>query len=180
MANDARQRIRTAFRRLDRRDSQLLDLRQRVANYAEAGRPPGSFLYSGVSAQSRASAPGGVASTSPQGCGAVTSPSQEHTRKLAAARQRRRRRREQRGEIVVPFVAADEFITWAIDTGRVDETRAWDRVALARALRLIVIEAMASRVTDGFAEAAVRRDQHEESPTRRPTDARKALPDREN
>lgn len=96
----------------------------------------------------------------------------ERKRELAAMRQRRRRQRERRGEIVVPYVVADEFIAWAIDTGRVDETRAWDRSALAKVLRLIVTEAMASRVTDGFGGTGVK---HGEEPTRRPPDARKDL-----
>ncbi|MFD1986820.1 hypothetical protein ACFSOZ_30775 [Mesorhizobium newzealandense] len=110
----------------------------------------------------------------------LTISSEERKRELAAERSRRRRRRERRGEFVLPFIATDEFVCWAIDHGWADETRAWDLPILAKALRLIVAEAMAaSRVTDGSAETAVNIDGSRSPATRRPTNARKSVPDDE-
>ncbi|ESY21430.1 hypothetical protein [Mesorhizobium sp. LNJC394B00] len=51
----------------------MLDLRQRVRNSAETCWPPGSFLFSGVSAQGRATSPGGVARAPPSDPRAVKS-----------------------------------------------------------------------------------------------------------
>lgn len=63
-------------------------------------------------------------------------------RELARARKRRHRKREKEHELVLDVALKDDFVTWALERGLVDERRAWDRGVLANIARRIIETAM--------------------------------------
>jgi hypothetical protein len=65
-------------------------------------------------------------------------------RELARARKRRHRMREKEGELVLDVPLKNDFVTWALDHGYVDDCRAWDRQVLAGVARRIIEKVIAS------------------------------------
>jgi hypothetical protein len=65
-------------------------------------------------------------------------------RELAKVRKRRHRKREKNHELVLAVPLRDDFVTWALERGYVDERQAWDRKTLARIARRIIETAMGS------------------------------------
>jgi hypothetical protein len=69
-------------------------------------------------------------------------PADIRKRELARARKRRHRKREKDHELVLDVALKDDFVTWALERGLVDERRAWDRGVLAGIARRIIETAM--------------------------------------